>query len=658
MKRYVIKRVVSFKIARTGVLGVVAILAFLLLCGRLAYLQLYMGDTFSIDSETNRIRLITIRAPRGMFFDRYGSIIVDNRPSFDVLVTEAYVGDPYELDYYTYSNGFEKLAKCVHLVGFTEPTNLEKTFRYISDLCDIKTETVYESYAREKVKIQNKFHPRTVIRDLPRDKIAPLMTRIHLIPGVTIDVRPVRNYLYGALAPHLFGYVAEIDEKELMTDRYQGYRMGDMIGKRGVEESWDMELRGIDGIIQMEKDSYGRDLRVLGEVAPVPGNNLILTIDSELQEFARDIMEENDHAGAIIAMDPQNFEILVMVSMPGYDTATFARGITDEEWKGLTNDSRKPLMNRCISGEYPPGSTYKLITATAGLGEGFIEEDTRLYCGGYYNFGGNIFHCWKAGGHGRISIHRAIRESCDVFFYRVGNGVGIDRFSFYADGYNLGRLTGIKLPNEKPGINPSTEWKEGYFGERWYPGDTISCAIGQGYVILTPLQLLVAYAALANGGTVYEPMVVKEVRSPDGEPIEIYGHIETGNVPISEEDVEILKKGLYGVINEPGGTGWRARMDGIDVCGKTGTAQVIKGRISSKTLPYELRDHAWFVCFAPMENPEIAVLVLVEHGGFGGPVSAPIAGEIVKKYFELKGRRLQEYVGDNIEWFEREVIDE
>lgn len=606
MKGLIIKRFEPSRVVRTGVLSILVVVAFLVLAARLAYLQLYLGDTFRTMSEDNRIRLVKITAPRGMLMDRHGRIMVDSRASFDVVVAEEFTED------------------------------LNATFIEISDLSGIELEEIKESFEREKEK-NPRFRPLTVARDISRDSMAPLISRIFRIGAVTIEAKPIRNYVYGSLAPHIFGYLGEIGDKELERKEYRGYEMGDIIGRSGVEEAWDKDLRGSDGGVQMEVDSFGRELKVLGKLEPICGNNLVLTIDGELQDFVMEIFEEKGYTGSVIAMNPQNFEILAMVSAPGFDPEVFARGITKEEWEELVNHPQHPLENKCISGQYPPGSTYKFLTAAAGLQDGVIDEDTSFNCLGYFFFGRRSFSCWKAGGHGKVKIHEALVESCDVFFYNVGNSVGIDRLSFFGESFGFGTLTGISLSNEKPGINPSTPWKEDYFGLPWYKGETISCAIGQGYNLVTPLQLLCAFSTLANGGTLYRPIIVKEIQGPGGVPIEVFDSIKRWDISVSPENIEILKRGLYGAVNESGGTGWRARISDVDVAGKTGTAQVIEGGTNSRYLPYELRDHAWFVCFAPLEDPEIAVVVLVEHGGFGGAVASPIAGEVLEKYFELKG---------------------
>ncbi len=605
--RFTLQRTDPSRTLRTGLPFGLLIVAALVLVARLAYLQIYMNDEFHLMSEENRVRLVEIPAPRGMILDRYKRVIVDNRPSFNITVSEDFI------------------------------TDMGKTVKTISRLTGVPETVILSNLSKERSKYQ-KFHPLTVVSDIPLDQASPLITHLFRMSGVAVVVRPIRDYVHGPLAPHLFGYMSEIGEKDLKKGEFSGYKMGDIIGRGGVEEAWDMELRGADGGVQVEVDSTGKESKVLGELKPVAGNSLVLTIDWELQAFARRLMEEKEYAGSIIVMNPKNFEVLAMVSEPGFDPALFARGITPQQWNELATDKRHPLEDKSISGQYAPGSTYKLITASAALEEGVIDEKTQLYCPGSFSYGGAIFSCYKTGGHGRLSIHRAIVESCDVFFYRLGDKLGIDRLAVYGDGYGLGRATGIPIAGEKPGICPSSAWKQNYFGIPWFPGETISCAIGQGYNLVTPLQLLCAFCALANNGTLYEPRVTRELLSPDGTSLEIYKSKKTGTVPVSPETIEIIKKGFFGAVNEPGGTGWQARVEGKDVCGKTGTAQVISGSFVSKYLPYELRDHAWFVCFAPLNDPEVAVVVLVEHGGFGGATAAPLAGEILKKYFALKGR--------------------
>jgi penicillin-binding protein 2 len=605
--RSTLQRIDPSRTLRTFLPITLAAIVSLLLVARLAYLQLYMKNEFRLMSEENRVRLVEVPAPRGMILDRNERVIVTNRPSFNITVSEDFI------------------------------TDMDETIKTISLLTGVPEATITANLNKERKKYQ-KFHPLTVVRDIPLEQAAPLVTHLFRMSGTALVVRPIRDYVRGPLAPHLFGHMSEIGEAELAKEEFSGYRLGDIIGRGGVEETWDEELRGTDGGIQVEVDSTGRESKVLGELRAVAGNNLVLTLDWDLQEYARRLMEEKEYAGAIIVMNPKNFEILAMVSEPGFDPALFARGIAPDEWKELITDKRHPLEDKCISGQYAPGSTYKLITASAALEEGIIDEKTVLYCPGSFPYGGAVFNCYKAGGHGRISVHRAIVESCDVFFYKLGDKVGIDKLAVYGSGYGLGRLTGIPIAGEKPGICPSTEWKKNYFGIPWFPGETISCAIGQGYNLVTPLQLLCAFCALANNGTLYEPRVAKELLTPEGDSLEVYESKKTGTVPVSPETVRIIKEGFFGAVNEPGGTGWQARVEGKDVCGKTGTAQVMSGSYISKYLPYELRDHAWFVCFAPFNDPEVAVVVLVEHGGFGGSTASPLAGAILNKYFTLKGR--------------------
>ncbi|MBI3755063.1 MAG: penicillin-binding protein 2, partial [Deltaproteobacteria bacterium] len=340
-------------------------------------------------------------------------------------------------------------------------------------------------------------------------------------------------------------------------------------------------------------------------------------------------------------IDPQSGKILAAVSNPSFDPNLFAAGIDKKQWNNLISNPFHVMETKTIQGQYPPASTFKVITAAAALEEGVITPSTKIYAGGSFWFGNKEFRDWKAGGHGIIDVHRAIVESSDTFFYQVGLKVGIDRLAYYAKGFGLGRKTGIQLTNEKPGLVPSSSWKKETQGAPWYEGETISVAVGQGYLIATPLQMLNAYAAIANSGRLYLPQIVNRVETPQCQVMWRFMPQEIGRIPISPATIKIVKDALKGVVNEDGGTGWPARVPGIEVAGKTGTAQVMKlkentSRKKPKDTPYEQRDHAWFIGFAPAENPEIAVAVLVEHGGFGAEAAAPVAREVIKAYLKPK----------------------
>jgi penicillin-binding protein 2 len=366
-----------------------------------------------------------------------------------------------------------------------------------------------------------------------------------------------------------------------------------------------------------------------------PGNNLFLTIDLDLQMTAEALLQGKE--GAIVAMNPQNGQILAMVSHPSYDPSLFAGGINHDDWETLIQNPFHPLQNRAVQGQYAPGSVFKVITAIAGLEEGVISPQEILFCGGSYRFGNRTYRCWKRGGHGKVKLHRALVESCDVYFYQVGQRLGIDTLARYAKGFGFGKATGISLNDEKPGLIPSSEWKKKVYNEPWYKGETLSCAIGQGFVLVTPLQLLNALSAIATEGILYLPQLVGRTERANGKLLKSYKPIWIGKIPVSPENLMLIREALLGVVNEDRGTGRVARIKGVPVSGKTGTAQVISLRedVKEEDTPYEYRDHAWFVAYAPMESPIISVAVLVEHGGHGASASAPIARKVIQKYISI-----------------------
>jgi penicillin-binding protein 2 len=359
----------------------------------------------------------------------------------------------------------------------------------------------------------------------------------------------------------------------------------------------------------------------------------VLTLDLGLQQLVEEEMA--GQAGAIVVMDPRTGEILALGSKPAYDPNLFVTGISAANWMRLLKDPRKPLQNRAIQGQYAPGSTYKIIMATAALEEGIITPKTTVQCNGHFPFGNRVFKDWKQGGHGPVTVHSALVQSCDVFFYTMGQRLGIDTIARYARGFGLGAPTGFDPVHEKPGLVPSTAWKRAARGEPWYPGETISAAIGQGYNLLTPLQLLNVISAVASGGTLYKPQLVKRLETPGGKVVQEFGPQRLGDIPARPETLRIVQQALWGVVNEPHGTGWRARLATVGVAGKTGTVQVIANSPKGDKLPERFRDHGWFVAYAPAENPQLALVIFGEHGGRGGSTYAPIARRIVEYHFQL-----------------------
>ncbi len=584
---------------------VVALGAVLVLFGltlvRLWHLQVTEGEQYRSLSENNRIRLKRVRATRGTILDRHGQILVDNRPSFDVaLVPE----DAHDVP--------KTLAALTRLLG---------------------AEAGDFSAAVQAAANRPPFEEVILKRDLDWESIVALETHQLELPGVSVQVGPRRTYPFADTAAHLLGYVGEVSQQELASR--QGYRMGDLIGKAGAERYWEGYLRGVDGGQQVEVDAVGRKLRVLSEVEETPGNTLVLTLDRDLQLAAEKAM--GDHEGAIVALDTRNGDVLAMVSRPAFDPNVFARGIRAAEWRALTQDRKRPLNSKALQGTYPPGSTFKVVMAAAALEEGVINPFTQIFCSGGIFFGNRTFRCWRPSGHGNMNVHEALTRSCDVFFYQVGQRLGIDAIADYAHRFGLGAPTGISLEHESAGIIPSSAWKRQRFGEPWYAGETLSVAIGQGYVTVTPLQMANVMAAIANNGTVYRPQFVKRVETPDGTSVLEEQPIVTTELGFKKTTLLQIREALSDVVNSNRGTGAKARVRGIEVGGKTGTSQVGKlGAERSKQghMVRERKDHAWFIAFAPVSNPEIAVAVLAEHAGeHGGTAAAPMAQQVIAHYF-------------------------
>ena len=585
----------------------VILAAVCLLVLRLWYLQIIKGEELLKRSENNRIRIRDVKAMRGIILDARGVVLVENRPSYDVVIFPEDVKDLKGL--------VEKLETLYAKVGLTFPMDYE---------------TILEN--------RRPFTPLRVDRNVSREKLALIETHSLDLPGVGIDVMPVREYYYGESMAHVIGYIGEVSRDELEREKSAGYKSGDFIGKFGLEKALDRYIRGRPGGEQVEVNVVGRKVKTLGRVEPVQGYRVVLTIDSQVQKAAWAAMEGK--AGAVVALDPRDGSILALVSRPGFDPNLFNRGVSADVWEKISSNPLHPMENRAIAGQYPPGSTYKLIVAAAALEEGIITPETSFNCPGSFEMGTRTFRCWRKHGHGRVSLHRAIVESCDVYFYNVGKLLGVDRLAQYAQAFGLGARTGVAMAGERRGLIPTRDWKLARFGVPWQPGETISIAIGQGYNTATPLQLANAYAAVANGGEFFTPRVVQRIETDDGEIIEEFRPEKKAVLPVSRENVQLLKRALWGVVNEPGGTGGQARVAGRDVCGKTGTAQVIgmaEGDDGS-AYPYEYRDHALFVSFAPRDNPEIVVAVVAEHSGHGGSAAAPVARKVLEAYFAGKAR--------------------
>ncbi|BEQ12976.1 penicillin-binding protein 2 [Desulfoferula mesophila] len=587
--------------------AVVVGLALMVLLGRLWYLQLLKGEYFRLLSENNRIRLVDLAPSRGLIFDSEGRLLADNRPAFTLAVIPEDVAD------------WATLTRRLHNLVGLEPEEVAK--------------------ARRAAQGQPPFKPVVLRNHLDREQLALVETFRYELPGVKVLVRYQRAYLAPRLASHVIGYLGEINQEELEKSNRAVYRMGDWVGRYGLEKSRERVLHGRRGARQVEVDALGREIKLLKEVPASRGADLTLSINLDLQKAAAKAL--GDRVGAVAALDPRDGKVLCLYSSPAFDPNDFITGMTTEEWKKLSDDERHPLKDRSISGMYPPGSTYKIITSAAGLAEGAINLTTSFFCAGQMPFGRRSYLCWayKKGGHGHTDIHKAIRESCDVFFYKTGLKLGVDRLAKWARAFGLGRPTGISLPHESPGLVPDSKWKKKRFKEAWQEGETLSLAIGQSFTLVTPLQLARMTAVVANGGMLVTPTLVKTVTPPGGEPVPAPEPVKT-RVPIAPEHLKTIVSGLSGVVNEPHGTARRARLPGITVGGKTGTAQVValkfeKSFGKAENVPWKYRSHALFVAFAPVENPTIAVGVVVEHGGHGGSDAAPVAAAVMRAYFGI-----------------------
>jgi penicillin-binding protein 2 len=586
-------------------LFVLVSVALTLIVVRMWYLQVIKGDELRQRSENNSVRLRKIKSMRGLILDARRQVLVDNQPSFDLVFVPNRTRD------------------------------INKITEKIKDLYDERSLTL-PSFSSFTGKVKP-LVPVIIERNISMEKLAVVETHALELPGVVVEVTPVRQYLNGEMTAQIIGFTGEISREELDHDGSEHLTTGDIIGKFGIEKFLDSHVRGKNGAEQIEVNAAGKVVRSLGKIQSVPGGNVVLTIDSALQEVAWNAI--GNRPGALAAMDPRNGAVLALVSSPSFDPNLFNSGISFGDWEKLANDRRHPMENRSISGQYPPGSTYKPVVAAAALEEGLITPETAFYCNGKFQMGDRTFRCWQEKGHGNVNLHRGIVESCDVYFYNLGKMLGVDKIAAYARAFGLGSPLGIDLTREKGGLIPTKQWKLDRLRESWQVGETISLSIGQGFNLVTPLQLVSVYATLANGGTLYRPRLVKQLESSDGLVVKVYGQEKMNTLPVSARNIQIINQALWGVVNEKGGTGYILKRKEADVAGKTGTAQVIglpqddKAR-KAKRVSADFRDHALFVCSAPHGNPEIAVAVILEHAGHGGSAAAPVARKFIDAYFD------------------------
>lgn len=590
----------------TGVMFCV-MAAFATLIGRLFFLQNVRGEEFRKLSENQRIRLQSIDAPRGLIFDRNGKILAENRPSIDLAI-------------------IMKDAKPV-----------EETVEKLSDYTGIPLEDLM-------VKVRaNRGVPayKSVVLkpDINMDILAAVEVHKFDLPGININISSRRVYPEKESMSHIIGYVGEISldqfgEKKEDEDDYD-YRVGDYVGKYGVEKSLEKFLRGTRGGRQVEVDAKGRVVQVLKNVDGRAGSNVWLTIDDDLQKKAESLI--SDTTGAMVVMDYLSGEVLAMATNPSFDNNLFITGMSREIWNTLISNPDRPLENKAVQAEYPPASTYKIVTAMAALEEGIVNERTSVSCPGFYQFGDHSYRCWNKYGHGSVNVVSALAMSCDVFFYHFGQKLGVDRIAKYAKAAGLGERTGIELDHEGKGLIPTSEWKKKRMGVSWRAGETISVAIGQSYNLTTPLQMAVLTASIANGGIVWRPQLVKKIESAEGHIVRESVPEEKCRLPISQRTLDIVRKGLRNVVNIPSGTAYKMRLSGIEMYGKTGTAQVVskpKDDDPKRKVAAHHRSHAWFVGYSASEAFPIAVSVIVEHGEHGADVAAPLVRDIIRYYYQ------------------------
>jgi penicillin-binding protein 2 len=590
-----------FKPRLVGVMVVISV-AFVILIVRLIYLQVIEGEAYQHLSAINSIRLQSVDASRGLIFDRQGQLLVDNRPAFDLSI-------------------IPKDAKPVArtLATLSEHTHIP--------LVELKAQLA-------KYKGRASYKPVPLMGDMGRNMLAAVEVHRFELPGIRVDVRPRRNYLRERFATHALGYLGEISEEELASGACKDCKGGDYVGKTGLERSLEAYMRGKRGGRQVEVNAAGQVVRVLKTVDAQPGDNVFLTIDADLQSVAEAQLEGK--AGAVVAVDPNNGEVLCMASSPTFDQNVFITGVSHETWEKLSSDPYRPFENKAVQAEYPPASTFKIVAAIAGLEEGVIDADTTFDCPGYLRFGNRTFRCWRSAGHGSVNVVKALTESCDVFFYHVGIELGIDRLAWYAKACGLGSPTGVGLYPEGRGLIPTAAWKMKRIGRPWQGGETLSVAIGQGYDLATPMQMVMLVAAVANGGTRLRPTLVKSIKSADGTVVTQAKPEVVGHLPISPANLALVRQGMWNVVNYHKGTAYTHRIEGVEMCGKTGTAQVVGRKPSEKLtkeeLAQHLKPHAWFVAYAPAQDPKIAVAVIIENGEHGSSAAAPVAAAVIRQY--------------------------
>jgi penicillin-binding protein 2 len=586
------QRLTLFKISLLLVVGLLTV--------RLWYLQVSEGSYYSDLSENNRTRAVVMEPVRGLIYDRYGTLLANNVPSFGLYVTLEDVKDRKAL-----------VEALVRMVGLDEAT------------------------VRKKLTGGNRLLPRKVKDGLTLREAALIESHRLDLPGVMVRAESQRNYPGGFTAAHVLGYVGEVTADQLEKPDHAELHLGSIIGQYGVEKTYDRFLRGRAGQKLIEVDALGHEKRTVEVEKPQAGDDLYLTIDVRLQTLAEQLLGEE--AGAIVAIETTTGDVLAMASRPVFDPNVLSRELTPKQWDRIVSDEGHPLTNRAMQGQYPPGSTFKIVVAAAGLETGTVNTSTKVRCTGGFPFGGRVYRDWKEHGHGVMDVVDAVVNSCDVFFYTIGQRLGIDTIADYADRFGLGHETGVELPSERFGIVPSTAWKTRVKNEIWLPGETISTAIGQGYTTVTPMQMAMLMMTVAGKGESFRPRVVRAVKERTTAQTLELPSIPRPKLALKPETYELLHEALEGVVTR--GTAGRARTPLVRIAGKTGTAQTAAlkdDRKKDKDIPKKLRDHAWFVSYAPADDPHIAVAVLVENMGHGGSAAAPLARQVIETYVKSK----------------------
>lgn len=607
---------------RANTLTILIAVAFGLVLARLIFLQIIKGEILYQYSLENRLREEVIRAPRGVVLSRDNKVLVNNYPRFDVVLTRQYL------------------------------KNEEKTLSRLSEILGISVENIKKTIKRNS--FQAAYRPITIKKNVTVKEVALVETEGDDLPGISVEVFISRENTYGEVGAHVLGYISEIsqDQLQFFSNRdHTNYKLGDYIGQFGIEKELDKFLRGVNGSEYVEVDALGRKKRYakkdkifhgIKDVSALPGHSVKLTLDVDMQLAAYESL--SGKVGTAVALDVNSGEILTMVSNPAFEPSEFSKGVQKDYWTVLVNNPDKPLRDRSIQEHYSPGSTFKPFTAMALLSDKVFTEKSQISCTGGFPLGAKTYHCWKKYGHGAVDLKRAIRESCNSYFQKAALKLDIDTIARYAKMFGLGTRTGIELPRETSGLIPTEEWKLKRNGKAWQKGETLSCAIGQSYVLVTMLQMAAAYAGIANGGEILRPYVVKEIYDEKGKMVRQGVKRVISKAEVSESFLKSIREGLYEVVNQPTGTAYFHRGKGLEMAGKTGTSQVM-GTTADKIyqkcelMPYEKRHHGLFVSYLPAQDPKLAIAVLVEHGCHGSSAAAPIASKIgeiyLKKYHPL-----------------------